>query len=219
MAQAVLIPESVPLPVSENGTKNVMRPDRRFVDLMISWSGAVMATLLIALGAAAIFGGSFAMSNVRDRLAPQNITFPPAEAMSPQEKTELGMFAGATVDTGAEAEAFSRYIGGHLIEVNKGASYSETSTESRGYAAEVGEDPTAAESAKVAELSGKVDTLFKGETLRGMLLNAYGWWTVGQITMWAGIGAVLAGLLLAVFVSLGFRHARKARSVPIQATQ
>ena len=217
MAQAVAIPERVLLPVSENGTKNIVRPDRRFIDLMISWAGAVMALLLIALGAAAIFGGSFALSNVKDRLAPQNITFPPAEAMSPQEKVELGTFAGAKVDTGTEAEAFSRYIGGHLAEVNDGATYSETSSESRGYAAAVGEDPTAVESAKMAELSGKVDTLFKGETLRGMLLNAYGWWTVGQITMWAGIGSVLAGLLLAMFVGLGFRHARKARLVAMPA--
>jgi hypothetical protein len=214
VAQAVAIPEKVLLPVSDNGANKVVRPDRRFIDLMISWSGAVMALLLIALGAAAIFGGSFALSNVRDRLDPQNITFPPAEAMSPQEKSELGAFAGAKVDTGTEAEAFSRYIGGHLAEVNEGATYSETSSESRGYAEKVGDDPTAAESAKMAELGGKVDTLFKGETLRGMLLNAYGWWTVGQITMWAGIGAVLAGLLLAMFVGLGFRHARKARFVP-----
>ena len=211
VAQAVAVPEKVLLPVSKNGTKNVVRPDRRFVDLMISWAGAVMALLLIGLGAAAIFGGSFALNNVRDRLAPQNITFPPAEAMSPQEKAELGTFAGAKVDTGAEAEAFSRYIGGHLAEVNEGATYSETSSESRGYAAEVGANPTPAESAKMAELNGQVDTLFKGETLRGMLLNAYGWWTVGQITMWAGIGAVLAGSLLALFVGLGFRHARKAQ--------
>ena len=214
MAQAVASPERVVLPVSENGTKNVVRPDRRFIDLMISWSGAVMALLLIALGAAAIFGGSFALNNVRDRLAPQNITFPPADAMSPQEKAELGMFAGATVDTGTEAEAFSRYIGGHLAEVNGGASYSETSSESRAYAEKIGENPTAAETAAADELSGKVDTLFRGETLRGMLLNAYGWWTVGVITMWAGIAAALAGLLLAVFVALGFRHARKARGNP-----
>lgn len=213
MAQAVATPERVVLPASENGAKNVVRPDRRFVDLMISWSGGVMALLLMALGAAAIFGGSFAVSNVRERLAPQNITFPPAEAMSPEEKAELGAFAGATVDTGTEAEAFSRYIGGHLADVNEGASYSETSSESRAYAAAVGEKPTAAETATMAELSGKVDTLFKGETLRGMLLNAYGWWTVGVITMWAGIGAALAGLLLAVFVGLGFRHARKAQIV------
>ena len=217
MAQAVAIPERVLLPVSENGAKNVGRPDRRFIDLMISWSGAVMALLLIALGGAAILGGTFALNNVRDRLAPQNITFPPAEAMSSQEKAELGMFAGATVDTGTEAEAFSRYIGGHLAEVNDGATYSETSSESRGYAAEVGDDPTAAESAKMAELSGKVDSLFRGETLRGMLLNAYGWWTVGAIVMWAGIGAALAGLLLAMFVALGFRHARKAQMVAAPA--
>ena len=107
--------------------------------------------------------------------------------MSDFDKAEgLTAFAGQKVDTGIEAEAFSRYIGGHLVDVNEGATYSETSSESRAYAAEVGEDPTAAESAKMAELSGKVDTLFKGETLRGMLLNAYGWGTVGQITLWAG---------------------------------
>jgi hypothetical protein len=61
----------------------------------------------------------------------------------------------------------------------------------------------------MAELSGKVDTLFKGETLRGMLLNAYGWWTVGSITMWVGYGAVGLGIILALFAALGFRHARK----------
>lgn len=183
--------------------------DRRFIDLMISWSGAVIAVALLALGAAAIYGGSFAFSNVRDRLEPQNISFPPAAAMTAEETAEIGAFAGAKVDTGTEAEAFSRYIGGHLASVNEGATYSETSSESRGYAAEVGEDPTAAEAATMAELQGKADTLFKGETLRAILLNAYGWWTVGQIAMWAGIGAVIAGLLLALFVGLGFFHARK----------
>jgi hypothetical protein len=50
------------------------------------------------------------------------------------------------------------------------------------------------------------DTLFKGETLRSILLNAYGWWTVGQITFFAGIGMVLAGLVLAVLAALGFRR-------------
>jgi hypothetical protein len=62
----------------------------------------------------------------------------------------------------------------------------------------------------MAELDGKVQTLFRGETLRAILLNAYGWWTVGQITLFAGIGMVVAGLILAVLVALGFRHARKA---------
>jgi hypothetical protein len=185
---------------------------RGLLDRIVSVTGAIMAFALVALGAAAIYGGSFAMSNVSDRLAPQNITFPPAEAMSDFDKSEgLTAFAGQKVDTGIEAEAFSRYIGGHLAEVNEGATYSETSSASRAYAAEVGEDPSAAESAKMGELSGKVDTLFKGETLRGMLLNAYGWGTVGQITLWVGFGMVAMGIVLALFAALGFRHAKKVR--------
>ncbi len=182
-------------------------PSRRSIDLMISWSGAVIAVALVALGAAAIFGGTFALDNVRDRLRPQNISFPPAAAMTAEEKTELGAFAGQSVDTGGEAEAFSRYIGGHLAEVNEGATYSETSAQARAE----GLDPKVA-----AELGAKADTLFKGETLRAILLNAYGWWTVGQIALWAGIGAVIAGLLLSILVGLGFFHARKThiRSAP-----
>lgn len=184
------------------GATTVARKDRRFIDLMISWSGAVVALVLLALGAAAIYGGSFALSNVRDRLEPQNISFPPAAEMTAAETADVGAFAGMRVDTGTEAEAYSRYIGGHLKDVNEGATYSETSAEARAE----GLSPKAA-----AELQGQADTLFKGETLRAILLNAYGWWTVGQITMWAGIGAVIAGLFLSLFVGLGFLHARKAR--------
>jgi hypothetical protein len=177
--------------------------DRRLIDKLISWSGAVVAIVIVALGAAAIYGGSFALGNVRDRLEPQRISFPPASAMTPEEKAEVGEFAGQKVDTGTEAEAFSRYIGGHLAEVNEGATYSETSAAAR--AEGIPED-------EAAELQGKADTLFKGETLRAILLNAYGWWTVGQITFYAGIGMVVAGLVLAVLAALGFRHARKARA-------
>jgi hypothetical protein len=182
------------------------RIDRRLIDLLISWSGAVVAVVLIALGAGAIYGGAFALDNVKDRLEPQNITFPPVSAMSPEEKAEVGQFANQKVDTGREAEAFSRYIGGHLAAVNDGKTYSETSAAAREEG--IPED-------KAAELQGKADTLFKGETLRAILLNAYGWWTVGQITLWAGIGVVIAGLILAVFVGLGFFHARKTKAAMI----
>lgn len=186
------------------------RIDRRLMDRLISWTGALMAFALVALGAAAIYGGSFALDNVRDRLEPQNIAFPPAEAMSDHDR-EMGLtqFAGQKVDTGTEAEAFSSYIGGHLTDINDGKTYSETSSESRAYAAEVGEDPTPAEVAKMEELNGKVQTLFRGETLRAILLNAYGWWVVGSITLYVGYGAVAVGILLALFAFFGFRHAKK----------
>jgi hypothetical protein len=174
--------------------------DRSNWDKIVSGAGAVVAVALIALGAMAIYGGNFGQQNVRDRLEPQNIAFPPAEAMTPQEKAEIGAFAGQKVENGVQAEAFSRYIGGHLEAINDGATYSETSAAAR----EEGLDPKVA-----AELQGKADTLFKGESLRAMLLNAYGWWTVATIALWAGVAMVLAGLFMGIFSVLGFRHAGK----------
>ena len=181
--------------------------DRSGWDRIVSSAGAVLAVILLVLGGAAIYGGNFGQDNVRDRLAPQNISFPPAEAMTPEERAEIGEFAGAKVDTGVEAEAFSRYIGGHLVGINEGATYSETSAAAR----EEGLDPDVA-----ADLQVKADTLFKGESLRAMLLNAYGWWTVSTIAIYAGYAMVIAGLFLGILAFLGFRHARRA--TPIDAT-
>jgi hypothetical protein len=181
--------------------------DRSAWDRIVSSAGAVLAVILLVLGGAAIYGGNFGQDNVRDRLAPQNISFPPAEAMTPEERAEIGEFAGAKVDAGVEAEAFARYIGGHLDAVNEGATYSETSAAAR----EEGLDPKVA-----ADLQAKADTLFKGESLRAMLLNAYGWWTVSTIAVYVGYAMVIAGLLMGLLAFLGFRHARRA--TPINAT-
>jgi hypothetical protein len=143
--------------------------DRSNWDKIVSGAGVVVAVVLIALGAMAIYGGNFGRQNVRDRLEPQNISFPPAQAMTPQEKAEIGAFAGQKVENGVQAEAFSRFIAGHLEAVNGGATYSETSAAARAE----GVDPQVA-----VDLQAKADTLFKGETLRSILLNAYGWWTI-----------------------------------------
>ena len=188
--------------------------DRGLMDRLISWAGAVVAVALVALGAAAIYGGSFALENVRDRLEPQNISFGPAAEMSPEERAEVGDFAGQKVDTGTEAEAYSRYIGLHLKEIGGGKTYAELGGPLFALEAEIeeaqaaGED-TAAMEGELAGLQGQRETVFKGETLRAILLNAYGWWTVGQITFYAGIGMVIAGAVLAILVALGFMHARK----------
>ena len=181
----------------EGGTKM----NRKSWDQLISSAGVVLAVALIVLGGLAVYGGNFAQSNVRDRLEPQNITFPPLEAMTPEEQADIGDFAGQQVTNGAQAEAFSRYIGGHLAEVNEGATYAETSAAAR----EEGLEPDAA-----AELQGKADTLFKGETLRSILLNAYGWWTAATIAVYAGYILIAMGLMLGVLALLRFRHARRA---------
>jgi hypothetical protein len=191
------------------------RLDRRMIDMLVSWSGAIVAVVMIGIGAAAIFGGLFALDNVRDRLEPQNISFGAASEMTPEEKAEVGDFAGQKVDTGTEAEAYSRYIGLHLAGISGGKSYAELGGPLFALEAQIeeataaGEDTTAMEE-ELAGLQGQRDTVFKGETLRAILLNAYGWWTVGQITLYVGIGAVIAGLFLALFAGMGFVHARRS---------
>lgn len=184
--------------------------DRKNWDQIVSAAGAVVAVVLIVLGAMAIYGGSFGRDNVRDRLEPQNIVFPPADAMSSEEVAEVGDYAGETVDTGTEAEAYARYIGGHLAAVNDGKTYSETSAEARALEED---DP-----ARV-ELDAKVQTLFRGETLRSILLNAYGWWTVATITLWAGVAAVAAGIVLGILAILGFGHAAKVDRVIVERAE
>ena len=180
--------------------------NRKAWDRIVSASAAVIAVAMIVLGGFAIYGGNFGRDNVRTRLEPQNITFPPLDAMTPEEQVAVGDFAGQQVTTGAQAEAFSRYIGGHLAAVNDGKTYSETSAAARAE----GLDPDVA-----AELQGKADTLFKGETLRSILLNAYGWWTVATIALFVGWAMVVIGIVLGVLAILGFRHARRAQDVTV----
>jgi hypothetical protein len=176
--------------------------NRKVWDRLVSTAGVVLAVAMIVLGGLAIYGGNFGQQNVRDRLEPQNITFPPLEAMSPEEQVTVGDFAGQQVVNGEQAKGFSDYIAGHLVGVNDGATYSETSAAAR----EEGLAPDVA-----AELQGKADTLFKGETLRAILLNAYGWWTVSTIALYAGYFMVIAGILFAMLAFFGFRHAKRSR--------
>jgi hypothetical protein len=49
-----------------------------------------------------------------------------------------------------------------------------------------------------AKLASQTQLLFRGETLRGLLLNVYGWSQIGLYSFWAGVG-----LALAAFVVLG----------------
>ena len=180
--------------------------NRKTWDRIVSASAAVIAVAMIVLGAFAIYGGNFGRENVQTRLEPQHIQFPPLAAMTPEEQASVGAFAGPQVTTGNQAEAFSRYIAGHLEAVNDGATYSETSAAARaeGLAPDV-----------AADLGAKADTLFKGETLRSMLLNAYGWWTVATIALFVGYAMVAMGLVLAGLAALGFRHAHRTREAAI----
>ena len=84
--------------------------------------------------------------------------------------------------------------------MNEGQTYSQTSATAR--------DPNTPK-AEAADLAIKADILFKGETLRSILLNAYGWWTVATIALWAGVVMIVAGIAMMVLAILGFRHSRR----------
>jgi len=71
--------------------------------------------------------------------------------------------------------------------------------------------------AKATTITGQRDTLFKGETLRGLLLSAYAWSTVGRIAGIAAWVAFAAGAVMIVLVVLGIVHERRITKANEQA--
>jgi hypothetical protein len=59
------------------------------------------------------------------------------------------------------------------------------------------------------KLKAQVDTVFRGTTLRGLLLNAYAFWQIGQIALYAAIAAFVGGVAFLVLSILGFVHMRR----------
>jgi hypothetical protein len=59
------------------------------------------------------------------------------------------------------------------------------------------------------KLQTEVQTVFRGTTLRGLLLEAYAFSTVGTIMLWGAIASFIAAACMSVLVGLGFWHARR----------
>ena len=178
---------------------------RRTFDFILSSVGIMLTVVLVVAGALAMWGYSFANSNVHDQLAAQQIVFPAkgSDALKPAEiGPYLNQYAGQQMVTGAQAKAYAdHFIAVHLNEIGGGKTYSQLSTE-----AQANPSDTA--------LAGKVDTMFKGETLRSMLLNAYAFWKIGQIALWAGIASFILAAIMLVLTLLGFVHQRRT---PVEA--
>jgi len=201
--------------------------NRKTFDSLLSWVGALLVVVFLAAGFLMNWGYSFANNTVRDQLAQQEIFFPKAGGPGFDAKTypKLQKYSELQLTTGKQAADYANYyIGEHVKFINDGKTYSQTSGESRAAAAAAQAATAAAAAApkdaalaaaatdanaKAAALAGKVDTLFKGETLRGMLLNAFAFWQLGQIAHFASIGAYIAALLMLVLTVLGFRRVAK----------
>jgi hypothetical protein len=190
---------------------------RRTIDSVLISFGAVLTVALVVAGGLLTWGSNFAADYVDDELSSQNITFPPAAALQEEGRTDLLKYAEEPVNTGPEAEAYASFINGHLEEIAGGATYAELGTPERAANAAVEEAVSSGASeaeiarleGEAAEITGQRNTLFKGETLRGLLLTAFAWSTVGQIAGYAAIAAFVAAGVMLVLVLLGLRHHHK----------
>jgi len=173
---------------------------RRKFDLLLSSIGVVLAIVLIVGGGLAFWGYSFANGKVHNELAAQQIFFPPrgSEALaSPEIGPFLNKYAGQQLVNGRQAQAYAdHFIAVHLKGVAGGQTYAQVSAKALANP----DDP---------KLAAQVATLFKGETLRGLLLNAYAFWQFGQIALIAALSMWFLAAVMLVLTVLGFWHLRK----------
>jgi hypothetical protein len=166
-----------------------MRRNSRFT---LAIAGFAAAVLLAVAGGLLIWGSAYVHNTVTNQLSAQQIYFPPASAfahpkagpeLTPNMIPSVSQYAGQPLLTGQQAEAYAdHFIAQHITDMAGGKTYSQLSAESIAQP-------------NNTQLAGLVATVFRGETLRSMLLNAYGWWKVSQITFIASLIAFgLAGL-------------------------
>jgi hypothetical protein len=164
--------------------------------------GSILFMVLTVGGGLLLWGSNFADNMVHNQLRDQRISFPAkgSPALDPKEFPGLQRYAGQAVDNGPKAKAYAdQFIKTHLEAVAGGKTYSEVSALSRA-------------NPKDEALAGQVQTLFRGETLRGLLLYAWGWSVVGMIAFWTGIAALLGAFGVLGALVLGFvLHERETK--------
>lgn len=172
-------------------TKKIKTPQQAVTKVFMVLS--IIATVgFSVLAGAAFWTHNFTTSMVHRELAAQKIYFPAkgSPALDPQEFPGLQQYAGQPVDNGDKARAYANeFIAKHLEKVAGGKKYAEVSTAAM-------QDPTN------EALQKQKQTLFQGETLRGVLLGTgYAFGMIGKI---AGIVTyiALAGAGLALIASV-----------------
>jgi hypothetical protein len=115
----------------------------------------------------------------------------------PQIAPYMTKYAGQQLTNGAQAQAYAdHFIAVHLAKATGNRTYSELSAASMA-------------NPKDTQLAALVQTSFRGETLRSMLLNAYAFWKMGQVALIAAWVAVASGALMVLLAAFGLGHARR----------
>ena len=172
---------------------------RRTFDRLVSTEGLVLVPVLAVAGGLLTWAQRYIAGEVRDQLAAQKIYFPASNSpeIAAPEFEAVRQYAGQQLTTGDQAKVYAdRFIANHLEALGGGKTYAELS----GEALARPDDP---------DLAAKVQLMFRGETSRGLLLNAYAFGKMGNIAGYAAIAAFAGAGLSLVFSLLGFYHASK----------
>ena len=163
--------------------------------LLPAIAGFATAAILLVAGGLLLWGSTYVHNTVQGQLAAQQIYFPPQAAFAhPKVGTEItpsmvpsvSQYAGQQLVTGQQAESYAdNFIAVHIANMTGGQTYAQLSSK-------------ALANPNDTKLAAEVSTVFKGEALRGMLLNAFGWWKVSQITYIASLIAFALGGLTAL---------------------
>lgn len=189
---------------------------RRTIDRIVSLIGLGLSVFLFVAAGLLNWGYSFADKSVTEQLAAQRISFPAADSdsfknLADEDRVAIEPFAGMQLTTGEQAKAYAdHYIGAHVKGIAGGKTYSEVSGAALAASAASKADPTnTALAAEAATLMGQRQSLFMGETLKGLLGYSYAFWQVGQIAMYAAWAALAGGVIMLILAILGFMHLRR----------
>jgi hypothetical protein len=183
------------------------------LDVLFAFGGLVLAGLLVVAGLVLTSNADFAKTYVRDQLSRQDIRFKAEADLTEEERASACLVenAGQRLLTGKQAECYANeFIGLHLKAIPNadGKSYAalgDLQTELRAQiaTAQASGDPLLpALQKRLADVSSARETVFKGETLRGLLLTSYGFSVLGVkggevATICYGVALLLALLSLA----------------------
>lgn len=180
---------------------------RSVLDKLISYVGLILAVVMLVAGGLLTWASTFVASEVQTQFEAQDITMPSQADIdkleNPEDRAALQPYIGQKLSTGPQARAYAdNYILAHMMASSGGRTYQEVSGEYMALP-----DKTTAEAQELAALR---NTMFQGNTLRGLLLYGYAFATIGTIAGIAAAAAFIAGVVLAVLSFLGLRHSREA---------
>lgn len=193
---------------------------------------SLQAVMVLVLAGASLFAlgmGSFTTSQIRDELTAQQVYFPGADqikaggALDPAKfSQEIRDQAGNQVTDGNQARIYANdFLAVHLQATANGLTYATVGTKISQLKAQLATtpntDPAYADlQTQITTLTAARETLFKGEALRSMLLNAYGWWTIGVYTTYAAFALMIVALgVLGALVFEFFVAARRPEKIKV----